>query len=195
MSESPQRLSGLTREQFIAQLGLTPEDMADPSRQKLTEPSTEETAALREAGGVPPVLLDEVFFRTAEIADPSVVRATQITAQNEYREKEITKFREYRSGGSYSENSPSRDLKSEVKPEDHEAAQGYRSNMLADFRARKQSGQAKSLPEPPQRRPPQKQSQATTSAESTSAADAPKQVSESAEEQPDALNDDHSAEA
>lgn len=160
---APAPVSGLSREEFIRQLGLTAEDMTDPSRTgRLTDPSTEEIAAYREQGQGPRLIEDDVWLRTADLTDPAVIKREldAESAPNQFKATMLESFRTAHSGSS-GNTSPARGDASgdgqhadyvKHTAADHQVFVDYKTQLLNQFRQRKDAGLQKSPPRASPRR-------------------------------------------
>jgi hypothetical protein len=142
------RTSGMTREEFMRSMGLTSDDVADPSAKSDTVPTKLNPKSVDDD-------IDEDLVKKLDLADPSLFQ--QAPASSAYRAQELEKFRT-KSSGSSPQKSTNRSLAAERSDTeavtDHSSAENYKSRLLDDFRNRKAAGVAKAPPVSPRRDPP-----------------------------------------
>lgn len=144
--------SSMNRDEFMRRLGLSSDDVVDPSVRTDAMPGKYDP----DDDGV-----TEDIIKTADLADPSLFQ--QPTAKSEYRAQELDKFRTVTSKSSPQKTTPggapsAHDAPGDSVLQEHDSktASNYKSKLLEDFRARKSTGVSKSLPNTsPQRRQPQ----------------------------------------
>ena len=132
--------AGMTKEQFMQQMGLTAADIVDPA-------TRDDTLPVRgidiDGDGI-----SDFFIRTVDLTEGvrETVAAGVAVPKSEYRETELSKFRTTVSGQAVASTTSSAESPKRSDAErtaDHGAASEYKTKMLAQYRDRKQTGVTK----------------------------------------------------
>jgi hypothetical protein len=167
----------MSREEFLRQMGLAPDDLLEspprattsgsnatsPYRAAPADPAASQPPQL--AGDAPEVIQDDQWVRNTVFTDVTLIQAgaTERIA-NDAKKAIIDSYRATRSHGGASASidgasgdvvvsSPQREQRAQemVTNEDHAMASDYKASLLEEFRKRKKMGEAKQPPPTPQR--------------------------------------------
>lgn len=167
----------MSREEFLRQMGLAPDDLAEGPPPRVSGGSSSALAVVgvappvepalfqRPPGDAPPVLFDEEWLRSTVFTDVSLIHEAAEAygkngpSTNDAKRTIMESYKVSRSGGASSSGDTTaqfteRNVSELVTNEDHALAQDYKASLLEEFRKRKKNGEAKAPPpvSPPRQR-------------------------------------------